>query len=194
MVIQSHLIGATITLCLDSLHREEGDVEFGEHRKLIDRAVNLLGAYGDGGLTSRGLQLISSLSRKAEKSRADDAHTRATQPQESEPLAWPLEQRLDIEAMTISEALQDNDGNSLTASEALHSRNQSASSNTWCDQRNGNAPYQQNNGHSTDRDVASIPGGDIDFMAELSCPDLFLDSLPASNGLEDTSWMDDLFR
>lgn len=194
MVIQSHLIGATITLCLDNLHRNERDVEFGEHRKLIDRAVNLLGAYGDGGLTSRGLQLISSLSRKAEKSRADVADTRATQPQESEPLAWPLEQRLDIEAMTISESLQDNHSNSLTASEALHSRNQSNSSNTWSDQRNGNAPYQQNNGHSTDREVVSIPGADVDFMADLSCADSFFDFLPASNGFEDTSWMDDLFR
>ena len=55
------MIGASITLCLDILHRSDAEPEIAEHRKLVDQAVMLLRRYDDSTLASRGIRILSSL-------------------------------------------------------------------------------------------------------------------------------------
>jgi len=55
------LVAAGITICLDFLNRSETDPEFAESRRLVDDTIRLLKSYEDSTLSSRGVQLLSSL-------------------------------------------------------------------------------------------------------------------------------------
>lgn len=94
------MVGASITLCLDMLHRPEDDAEAAENRKLITKALSMLRQCPDSVLASRGVFLIRSLLEGGRKHRAksDSADSQDT-------LAWPLESREEIDALRTSETL-----------------------------------------------------------------------------------------
>ena len=98
------MVSASITLCLDILHRPRAEPEFAEHKKLIDQAVALLGSYDDSTLAVRGVRLLSSLLEGATKQQPSRCHARHdkennTYPHHSGSWAWPLEDRQNIDAM-----------------------------------------------------------------------------------------------
>ena len=99
------MVGAGITLCLDILHRSEAEPEFAELRKLVDRAVFLLGRYDDSTLALRGIRLLSSLLKEGITKQQPPKHCARYDKDnkapslEGDPLAWPLENRRDIDAM-----------------------------------------------------------------------------------------------
>ena len=98
------MISASITLCLDILHRPRAEPEFSEHKKLVDQAVALLGRYDDSTLAVRGVRLLSSLLEKATKQQPSRRHARHDKennayPHHSASWLWPLEDRQNIDAM-----------------------------------------------------------------------------------------------
>ena len=98
------MVSASITLCLDILHRPKAEPEFAEHKKLVDQAVALLGKYDDSTLAVRGVRLLSSLLEGATKQQPSRHHARHDKENNAYPLhssswAWPLEDRQDTDAM-----------------------------------------------------------------------------------------------
>ena len=59
------MVAASITLCLDLLHRTEDEPEFVKHRQLVDKAISIMGCYCGSALASRGIRLLSSLLAEA---------------------------------------------------------------------------------------------------------------------------------
>ena len=98
------MVSASITLCLDILHRPKAEPEFAEHKKLVDQAIALLGRYDDSTLAVRGVRLLSSLLEGATKCQPSRRHARHDKdnnacPHHSGSWAWPLEDRQSIDAM-----------------------------------------------------------------------------------------------
>ena len=92
------MISASITLCLDILHRPRAEPEFAEHKKLVDQAITLLGRYDDSTLAVRGVRLLASLLEKATKQQPSRRHARHDKennayPHHSASWVWPLEDR-----------------------------------------------------------------------------------------------------
>ena len=101
------MVGASITLCLDILHRLRSEPEFAEHKSLVDQAVTLLERYNDSTLAVRGIRLLSSLLEGTAKKQPSKRHGRHEKENkasldEGNPLAWPLEDRQNIDAMWAS--------------------------------------------------------------------------------------------
>lgn len=120
------MIGASITLCLDILHRADAEPESAEHRKLVNQAVMLLRRYDDSSLASRGIRILSSLlegTTKQQPSRHRARHDKAP-PQEGNPSAWPLEDRQSIDAMWASRKSNTTDDGSHSATSAATSTQQ----------------------------------------------------------------------
>ena len=101
------MVGASITLCLDILRRLRSEPEFAEHKRLVDQAVTLLERYNDSTLAVRGIRLLSSLLEGTAKKQPSNRHGRHDKENkasldEGKPLAWPLEDRQNIDAMRAS--------------------------------------------------------------------------------------------
>lgn len=60
-VDQAHMVAAGITLSLDTFHRPATDPRLGEHRQLVELAVNMLGRFNTSMIAMRGVRLLSSL-------------------------------------------------------------------------------------------------------------------------------------
>lgn len=57
-VEQAWIISAGITLCLDIMHRHEGETEYPEHFRLVEQAIACLDQCEDSVLASRGRRLL----------------------------------------------------------------------------------------------------------------------------------------
>lgn len=55
---QAWIISAGITLCLDIMHRHEGEAEYSEHFRLVEQAIACLDQFEDSVLASRGRRLL----------------------------------------------------------------------------------------------------------------------------------------
>lgn len=121
------MVSASITLCLDILHRPRAEPEFAEHKKLVDQAVAFLGRYDDSTLAVRGVRLLSSLLEGATKQQPSRRHARHDReknfyPHHSGTWAWPLEDRQNIDAMwTFRQSNTEDDDLQSTASPVISS-------------------------------------------------------------------------
>lgn len=122
------MIGASITLCIDILHRSKSETEFVEHKKLIDQAITLLETYNDSTLAVRGIRLLSSLLEGTAKKQPSQHHDRhdienKAYLHEGNPLAWPLEDSQSIDAMWASRHSNNaEDGSQMTVPLATSSQ------------------------------------------------------------------------
>lgn len=106
-LITGTYVGASITLCMDILHRSKSESEGIEHKRLVDRAIALLKRNSDSTLAVRGIRLLSSLLEGTAKKQSSKQHGRRdiekkAYPHEGNPLAWPLEDHQSIDAMWAS--------------------------------------------------------------------------------------------
>jgi len=58
---QAFMVAAGITLSLDIFHRKPTDLQYEEHRKLVETAVNMLSKFENSLIAIRGVRLLSSL-------------------------------------------------------------------------------------------------------------------------------------
>ena len=180
------MVGASITLCLDILHRAEAEPEFGEHKKLVDQAVLLLGRYDDSTLAVRGMRLLTSLlegttKQQPSKQRARYDKENKAHDHEGNPLAWPLEDRQSIDAMWASKQSTSADGVSQSTASTAISLPQGPQLRT--------APPTSTAGDAGVFDAPLQDAEDFNFMNAGG-------SFGTVNGngvLSDTSWWTDLF-
>ena len=92
------MVSASITLCLDILHRPRAEPEFAEHKKLVDQAVALLRRYDDSTLAVHGVRLLSLLLEGATKQQPAMRDARHDN-EKNGSWAWPLEDRQNIDAV-----------------------------------------------------------------------------------------------
>ncbi|KAL8951981.1 MAG: hypothetical protein Q9222_002073 [Ikaeria aurantiellina] len=205
---QAHMVGACITLCLDALHRSEGEPEYAEHRNLVDRAVLLLKRYDDSTLALRGTRLLSSLLEGTTKQVASKSHARLDHEVRVQnhdgPTAWPLEDRQQIDAMWDRKQSEgERDGGLPSTPEAIASQPDSQSSDIVVSSRGAvddwAVPMQQPQALQT-ADGLDM-GGECsnmtltnDGLSDMSWwTDLFSDYFPAQSGFENPFLIEDLF-
>lgn len=199
------MVGASITLCLDILHRSEAEPEFGEHKKLVDQAVLLLGRYDDSTLAVRGMRLLSSLlegSRKQPPFKHHAGHDRENKayPHESKTLAWPLEDRQSIDAMWSSKQSNTANGRSQSTASTATSSQQEAQFRT--------TPATSIAGDAGVLDAPIQNAEDFNFMnpdssfgtanengvsSDTWWTEIFNDYFPAQSGFENPFLIENLF-
>ena len=179
------MVGASITLCIDILHRSKSEPEFMEHKKMIDQAITLLERYSDSTLAVRGIRLLSSLLEGTAKKQPSKHHGRhnignKAYPHEGNPLAWPLEDNQSIDAMCASRQSNNaEDGSQMTVSLATSSQQGPQPRTT---------PPTSIAGNDDALDVPTQNAGDFNLINGEG----YFGGVDDNGMLSDTSWWTDL--
>ena len=190
------MIGASITLCVDILHRSKSEPEFMEHKKLVEQAITLLERYDDSTLAARGIHLLSSLLEGTARKQPSKHHGR----HDGNPLAWPLEDSQSIDSMWASRQSNNAENGSQMTVPLTNSSRQGPQLRTIPpmsiaeDDNTLDVPTQ----NAGDFNLINGDGnfGLIDDNAMLSdaswWTDLFSDYLPTQNGFDTPFLIEDL--
>ena len=69
---QAFMVAAGITLALDIFHRKDTEIEYEEHRKLVENTISLLGKFEGSMIGQRGVRLLSTLLTEQARLKADE--------------------------------------------------------------------------------------------------------------------------
>lgn len=76
---QAFTVAAGIILSLDACYRKPEEKEFGEHRALVDQAIDYLKLFDSSKISQRGVQLLSFLAAELEVSSLSSSRKRVRQ-------------------------------------------------------------------------------------------------------------------
>lgn len=159
------MIGASITLCLDIIHRSEDEAEFKEHRELLELATSHLRRHDENSLAIRGNRIITGLLKEAAtRHRGLVPAVRTAEMSKGssivdEPLAWPLEGKQAIDAIRASEQQSGDDTGStcnVNASALLIPAPTPADDLDFLNDKNNNFIFGDDYGMPSD-----VPGTDL---------------------------------
>lgn len=197
-----HLASASITLCLDIIHRSEGENEYVEHHKLLNKAFSLLGSYDESTLALRGIQMVSSLLKgktitPVDPNARDTEHKR--QLSEQGRFSWPLESRRAIHGIGAEDSANVNPlspSSEATTAVDVHAANDPNSIHASMIPGDADVPNISLPHHriSSANVIDNFGTADINGVPpDVSWNELFSDYYSTQNGIENAFLVEDLF-